>query len=564
MDSLSTRPPLSINTPLQPSLAGYSPAPLVSSEKPSWSEDAKLLSERDVVPVLCGPEKKSFMQWAQNCYVEVLASQQVPDREALVSQIEEAYRHHSPQPEVSPMSKPQAIEIMDEMVSQAQKHGLLDRTTGFDSISDFKASLSDSNEQVPDKQLRIAQPGWTTKDKMSRLTLNVYPDKIPEVIHVLTELMADSDWKSTIKSLKVQKLRRLDSLTDTIIVYLAFDRAAADELIQLLERSFPEGATIEHTPFGMERRSKGISYSESVMTETDDGSHGYSRARLIASAIEKCQKNPGLDFQRELENQLFMAGYSPDNPARVADMPKQLQDLTWFLRKVYPRHSTDNKAGLCQVFFLHSLSRPDVPEAQMEAYDQALGELQQSVDQEVNRMVYMSPDNVEMLKAVRVYPSPPVPVQSCDSIYQLSVCLAPDSIHLGPEVLNKVLDRLKRRGIAACYELYSARFVKIYGCTAHLFIPAPLSGVLCVAREMQEELGDALMQGSDLPMRKKIANGLFYGEIFDYDDSFSASRGRAMYAAVVKAETEGYLAERLEECFREEGIDPQFPERLLW
>ncbi len=175
----------------------------------------------------------------------------------------------------------------------------------------------------------------------------------------------------------------------------------------------------------------------------------------------------------------------------------------------------------------------------------------------------MALDWEERLRALRAFPRLPVPAQTQSAYIQLSICLAPDFIHEAPSMLSELQEKLRLNGIPAFYDLYTAGFVEKFGCTAHLYIPAPITDVMTYAEEIHKDWGRALLIESDLPARKKIADGLFYGEVRNAKESFSKSRGDAVHAAILKSETEGYLAERLEESFREAGVDPRFPERLI-
>ncbi|WP_062270574.1 T3SS effector HopA1 family protein [Endozoicomonas arenosclerae] len=334
MESVSAQVPMQFRESRSPELsAPSSPVVFIQGKShfdhlPAGFEQATEVSDREVRPLLCSPEKKAFLQWATDCFEYIL--QQEPDAspERLLSIVESHYRSHHPEITVPPLTREQVSDLIDALIGQAEKHGLKTWVNGHDSLSSFKESLIDSEDEVPDKQLHLSRFQSKSHNKKCRLTLNVLPSRVVEVVCLLTELMGQPEWENIIHSFKLQKLKHLGKLTDTLIIYLAFDREACNELIRKLADSIPQEVRVEHTPFGMERRSCGISYCESVITVKDDGSFGYSRGRLIVKAIEKCLKNQSIDFHRELENQLFMAGYAPENPARAAEMGKTLEGLT--------------------------------------------------------------------------------------------------------------------------------------------------------------------------------------------------------------------------------------------
>ena len=531
-------------------------------EKNTAFETAHPVSEREITPVISGPEKKAFRHWAIASFEHVLEQEPYASPDRLLRIVKDIYHYHAPEFPVKPLTMVQLKQLIDRLVRQVEKHHLRTKVSGYSGLDGFRASLTETPGEIPNKQLICYSQKYVYQDKNSRLTLNVLPESLPEIVNMLVGLMCKPEWE-IIKCIKIQNLKSLGTLTDTVIIYLVFNREAVNQLVELLKVMIPADFCIEHTPLAMERRSKGISYGESVMTRKNDSSFGYSRARLIATAIELCLEYPAIDFHRELDSQLFMAGYSPDNPARIADMTKSRQDLTWFIRNTISNHPKEDHYALCQSYFLQGFFRPPLSDAQAHAHDSVLQQMIHSKKKDVQPETCTSTEGQQQLKSIRVFPPLPLPPCPETSCYQLSICFSPEHIHECPKMLNGLLEKLKKQDIAAFYDVYAAHFVQLYGCTAHLFIPAPLAVVFANAREIEAEYGEALLQGSDMPACCKIADGLFYGEVEHANDRFAKSRGEAVYAAIKKAESKGYLAERIEECFREAGIDPGYPEKLL-
>ncbi|MCA6223024.1 TcdA/TcdB pore-forming domain-containing protein [Photorhabdus antumapuensis] len=146
----------------------------------------------------------------------------------------------------------------------------------------------------------------------ARLTINVDKTHFNALTRALTQLFND-DNRGWLEQTKIMGPKNLGSRTDQAVIYLS--RAGVEHAQTIsgkLGELLPATAFVEHTPTGMYRVSKGISYSETA--EGGSSSHGQSRAQLIAAAGTQSLLTD-TPIEKSLTRTLQIRGYDVHNPA---------------------------------------------------------------------------------------------------------------------------------------------------------------------------------------------------------------------------------------------------------
>ncbi|WP_118988023.1 TcdA/TcdB pore-forming domain-containing protein [Photorhabdus sp. CRCIA-P01] len=149
----------------------------------------------------------------------------------------------------------------------------------------------------------------------ARLTINVDKAHFNALARTLTQLFND-DNRGWLEQAKIMGPKNLGSRTDQAVIYLS--RAGVEHAQTIsgkLGELLPATAFVEHTPTGMYRVSKGISYSETA--EGGSSSHGQSRAQLIAAAGTQSLLTD-TPIEKSLTRTLQIRGYDVHNPALLA------------------------------------------------------------------------------------------------------------------------------------------------------------------------------------------------------------------------------------------------------
>ncbi|KGM27303.1 hypothetical protein KS18_15630 [Photorhabdus luminescens] len=149
----------------------------------------------------------------------------------------------------------------------------------------------------------------------SRLTINVSKVHFNVLARALTQLFND-DNRGWLEQAKIMGPKNLGSRTDQAVIYLS--RAGiehAQTIGKKLNELLPATAFVEHTPTGMYRVGKGISYSETAAGGSS--SHGQSRAQLIAAAGTHSLLTD-IPIEKALAHTLQTRGYDVHNPALLS------------------------------------------------------------------------------------------------------------------------------------------------------------------------------------------------------------------------------------------------------
>ncbi|MGQ5525183.1 TcdA/TcdB pore-forming domain-containing protein [Chitinimonas sp. PSY-7] len=149
----------------------------------------------------------------------------------------------------------------------------------------------------------------------ARLTVTVDNTHFNQLANALTQLFND-DNRSWLEQAKIMGPRNLGSRTDHAVIYLSEAGLEHARVIQeMLGVLLPATAFVEHTPMGMHRMGKGISYSETA--KGGSSSHGQSRARLIATAGGEALLTD-TPVETTLTRTLQKRGYDAQDPALLA------------------------------------------------------------------------------------------------------------------------------------------------------------------------------------------------------------------------------------------------------
>ncbi|EYU16865.1 TcdA/TcdB pore-forming domain-containing protein [Photorhabdus aegyptia] len=149
----------------------------------------------------------------------------------------------------------------------------------------------------------------------ARLTINVSKVHFNVLARALTQLFND-DNRGWLEQAKIMGPKNLGSRTDQAVIYLS--RAGiehAQTISKKLNELLPATAFVEHTPTGMYRVGKGISYSETAAGGSS--SHGQSRAQLIAAAGTQSLLTD-IPIEKALAHTLQTRGYDVHNPALLS------------------------------------------------------------------------------------------------------------------------------------------------------------------------------------------------------------------------------------------------------
>ncbi|MCT8352637.1 TcdA/TcdB pore-forming domain-containing protein [Photorhabdus kayaii] len=149
----------------------------------------------------------------------------------------------------------------------------------------------------------------------ARLTINVNKAHFNLLARALPQLFND-DNRGWLEQAKIMGPKNLGSRTDQAVIYLS--RAGvehAQTISSKLSELLPATAFVEHTPTGMYRVGKGISYSETA--EGGSSSHGQSRAQLIAAAGTQSLLTD-IPIEKALTYTLQMRGYDVHIPALLS------------------------------------------------------------------------------------------------------------------------------------------------------------------------------------------------------------------------------------------------------
>ncbi|WP_387690564.1 TcdA/TcdB pore-forming domain-containing protein [Photorhabdus sp. RM71S] len=149
----------------------------------------------------------------------------------------------------------------------------------------------------------------------ARLTINVSKAHFNLLARALPQLFND-DNRGWLEQAKIMGPKNLGSRTDQAVIYLS--RAGvehAQTISAKLSELLPATAFVEHTPTGMYRVGKGISYSETA--EGGSSSHGQSRAQLIAAAGTQSLLTD-IPIEKALTYTLQTRGYDVHIPALLS------------------------------------------------------------------------------------------------------------------------------------------------------------------------------------------------------------------------------------------------------
>ncbi|MBS9439733.1 hypothetical protein EAE91_22080 [Photorhabdus noenieputensis] len=157
---------------------------------------------------------------------------------------------------------------------------------------------------------------YGTRGKLgARLTINVSKAHFNLLARALPQLFND-DNRGWLEQAKIMGPKNLGSRTDQAVIYLS--RAGiehAQTISEKLSELLPATAFVEHTPTGMYRVGKGISYSETAAGGSS--SHGQSRAQLIAAAGTQSLLTD-IPIEKALAHTLQTRGYDVHNPALLS------------------------------------------------------------------------------------------------------------------------------------------------------------------------------------------------------------------------------------------------------
>lgn len=159
----------------------------------------------------------------------------------------------------------------------------------------------------------------SSSNLMARLTVNVNKENYNSLAKALIQIYEHDPQKRVIQA-KIMGPRKLGNRTDQAVIYLSeASIETAKEVSQQLKALLPPDALIDHTPVGMKRLTKGISYSETV--EGQSSSHGESRALIMAKAVTESLLT-GERVKNTLPRALQRFGYDVKEPALISQAVK--------------------------------------------------------------------------------------------------------------------------------------------------------------------------------------------------------------------------------------------------
>ncbi|RAW69216.1 hypothetical protein CKY06_17605 [Photorhabdus sp. S15-56] len=157
---------------------------------------------------------------------------------------------------------------------------------------------------------------YGTRGKLgARLTINVNKAHFNLLARALPQLFNDNN-RGWLEQAKIMGPKNLGSRTDQAVIYLSKAGIEhAQTISEKLSELLPATAFVEHTPTGMYRVGKGISYSETAAGGSS--SHGQSRAQLIAAAGTQSLLTD-IPIEKALTHTLQTRGYDVHNPALLS------------------------------------------------------------------------------------------------------------------------------------------------------------------------------------------------------------------------------------------------------
>ncbi|KEQ18352.1 T3SS effector HopA1 family protein [Endozoicomonas numazuensis] len=511
-----------------------------------------------------GPARKALQHWAEEA-----ARMSLNSEKSTQTCVRDLYRRDCPKQAPRPLTNTDARMLLGTIVRLEKKYDLL-RV----SMREFNvgvASMLDSPNFRETQYFFAFQdlPDEGTGDG-SRLTLNLHPDKVKEVIEVLVEMMHQAPWSELIRKTKIQALSRLGKTTDCLVVYCTFSPDQVMALAQAVDEKIPKGFRLEHTPFGMERIYTGIAYSE--RKEGDSGSHGNSRNKVICRALRRCRHNSDLDLTRILNEELLLSGYDPENPARLARTNDFMEIVSKLARDKEPTVQLADIELECRGLFGRNTSPPEMTRESERVLKKLFEQLQGQPDLRVQRLGYgMRPlsepslgvSNEAAVRFLKVSRADGVRGAESSPWAVLTLCLSPENTVKSSESLLAELERLKQEQKPAFLIFSSPETIKRSGTAAALYVQSgPGSVQQCVER-LADCLKGSVQENACIPVMEKCSEGIFYSEALNSRDSFDTSRGAAVAMGFRKTIESGYFLENLSEALQVMGVNPENPAKLL-
>lgn len=243
-----------------------------------------------------------------------LAEKPVRDEHGEFGSIRSIYDlYRAEKPAVEPMSDAQKTDFLDGLKALNQKPGVEIWPQLADlHRKDFDLdAFIDNHPRAKSGFYCVAAPGKGEEDSQARLTLNVKPGHVSELMSAMAEVARQEP--NLVKG-KITAPNEYGRRPDVAILYVKGDVKANQALAEKIRQSLPSEAWLDHNPAGMHPLSPGVYYAETAVG--DESSHGMSRAAIIHQAL---QEDDGTPLESRLQKAIINAGYHPDNPAFLAD-----------------------------------------------------------------------------------------------------------------------------------------------------------------------------------------------------------------------------------------------------
>ncbi|MFV0311292.1 MAG: T3SS effector HopA1 family protein [Dysgonomonas sp.] len=135
---------------------------------------------------------------------------------------------------------------------------------------------------------------------LSRITLRLNPEKATEVFNIVSNEIVGSDEFPLVQQAKVMGPVKIQTSSDSLIIYvMSKDIDEIKRIIAHLTNSFDESYFLEGGPISMEPLGKGIYYAERAQYKDASGSHGLSRAVILAEAFAEMVGNAKIYFSNK-------------------------------------------------------------------------------------------------------------------------------------------------------------------------------------------------------------------------------------------------------------------------